>query len=66
MKKILAGLEQGRTIGQYDTHSRDNYRWQWDFRWNDTLEVVNAKSIYALRRKGGEIDITISDKIVKY
>mgnify|MGYP003655824138 FL=1 len=63
MQKIKEQLEKGRTISQYPT-GRNGYSEY--FRWDDTLEVVNCKSVWALRRKGFEIKINISDKIVKY
>jgi|TARA_R110001592_G_scaffold42314_1_gene137425 hypothetical protein len=62
MEKIKKGLELGRTISQYPT-GRSGYSEY--FRWDDTLEVVNCKSVWALRRKGYEVKINISNKIVK-
>ena len=66
MEKILEGLKKGRTIGQYDTHGHTHYRNQWYFRWNDNLEVVNAKSLWALKRKGIDVPVSQETKIVKY
>jgi len=63
MEKIKKGLESGRTISQYPT---GQYGYTEYFRWDDTLEVVNCRSVAALRRKGYEVKINISDKIVKY
>ena len=63
MNKILIELAKGRTISQYPTQLKGYTEY---LRWDDTLEVVNCKSIVALKRKGYKIDITISDKIVKY
>jgi hypothetical protein len=63
MEKIKKGLENGRTISQYPTgRIRTSTAY---FRWDDTLEVVNCKSVWALKRKGYEVIINISDKIVK-
>lgn len=66
MDKILEGLKNGRTIGQYNTHGETNYRNQWYFRWNDNLEVVNCKSLWALRRKGTDVAVSQQSEIVKY
>jgi hypothetical protein len=62
MEKIKKGLENGRTISQYPTGLTGYTEY---FRWDDTLEVVNCKSVWALRRKGYEVIINISDKIVR-
>tara|TARA_R110000824_G_scaffold382522_1_gene575732 strand:+ start:303 stop:497 length:195 start_codon:yes stop_codon:yes gene_type:complete len=63
MEKIKEGILKGRTISQYPT---GQYGYTEYFRWDDTLEVVNCKSVWALRKKGFEVPIKISDKIVKY
>ena len=68
MEKIKKGLELGRTISQYSKNTSaysEKYGYSWMFRWDDTLEVVNCKSVWALKRKGYEVKINISDKIVK-
>jgi hypothetical protein len=62
MKKIQEQLEKGRTISQYPTGHAGYSEY---FRWDDTKEVVNCKSIWALKRRGVEINIPISSEIIK-
>lgn len=62
MEKIKEEILKGRTISQYPT-GKIGYNSY--FRWDDNFEVVNSKSVWALKRKGFEITIKISDKIIK-
>tara|TARA_R100000742_G_C4276812_1_gene98148 strand:+ start:1310 stop:1501 length:192 start_codon:yes stop_codon:yes gene_type:complete len=63
MKKIQEGLNLGRTISQYPTGN--SYGYSSYFRWDDTKEVVNSKSVLALKRRGLEINIPIVSEIVR-
>ena len=65
MKKIKEQLEKGRTITQYTTALVSSPRYNYYFRWDDTKEVVNCKSIWALKRRGVEINIPIVSEIIK-
>jgi|TARA_R110000796_G_scaffold65936_9_gene152115 hypothetical protein len=65
MKKIQEQLEKGRTISQYPTAQVTNPRYNYYFRWDDSKLVVNCKSIWALKRRGVEINIPIVSEIIK-
>tara|TARA_R110002126_G_scaffold31012_2_gene100485 strand:- start:218 stop:409 length:192 start_codon:yes stop_codon:yes gene_type:complete len=63
MDKIKKQLELGRTISQYPTGN--SYGYGEYYRWDDTKEVVNSKSICALKRREVEINIPIVSEIIK-
>jgi hypothetical protein len=63
MKNIQIELLKGRTISQYPTG--DNYGYSSYYRWDDTKEVVNSKSIIALNRKNILLNLPISNTIIK-
>ena len=65
MLEILKQLEKGRTISQYPTHQFTHPRYSAMYRWDDSKEVVNCKSICALKRRGVEINIPIVSEIIK-
>tara|TARA_R110000751_G_scaffold110844_1_gene208579 strand:+ start:186 stop:383 length:198 start_codon:yes stop_codon:yes gene_type:complete len=65
MDKIKKQLELGRTISQYPTGN--SYGYSEYYRWDDTKEVVNSKSVWALKRKGLiPMELPISNQIIKY
>ena len=63
MKNLLKQLELGRTFSQYPTDKHLDSRYRYD----DTKEVINAKSVSALIRKGhlSWDDIVIKNEIIK-
>ena len=65
MEKIQEQLEKGRTISQYPTRQWPHPRYNAMYRWDDSKEVVNLKSICALKRRGVEINIPIVSEIIK-
>ena len=65
MEKIKKGLESGRTISQYPTGNIYGYGEY--YRWDDTKEVVNSKSIVALKKRGILPQcLKVSSQIIKY
>lgn len=65
MKNLLIELNKGRTFSQYPTSKGniDSY-----YRFDDTKEVINCKSVLALIRRGilSWDDIIISNEIINY
>jgi hypothetical protein len=55
-------LAKGRTIGQYPT---GQYGITEMLRFDDTKEVINCKTVMALRDKGLDIKIVIKEQIIK-
>tara|TARA_R110002020_G_scaffold240290_2_gene453031 strand:+ start:3743 stop:3940 length:198 start_codon:yes stop_codon:yes gene_type:complete len=65
MKKIQEQLDKGRTISQYPTGNVYGYGEY--YRWDDTKEVVNMKSIVALKKRGILPQcLPVSSQIIKY
>ena len=52
MKKLQSELKKGRTFSQYNNISGLNKMSNSRFMWDDTKEVINAKSVIALKRAG--------------
>ena len=63
MEKIRKELELGRTISQYPTG--DTYGYDSMLRWDDTKQVVNSRSVFALQNKGYKINIPIKTQVIK-
>lgn len=65
MKKILEELKKGRTISQYPTGNVYGYGEY--YRWDDSKQVVNMKSIVALKKRGILPEVLkVSSQIIKY
>tara|TARA_R110002153_G_scaffold7929_4_gene34994 strand:+ start:3078 stop:3275 length:198 start_codon:yes stop_codon:yes gene_type:complete len=65
MEKIKLQLQKGRTISQYPTGN--SYGYGEYYRWDDTKEVVNSKSVWGLKKKGFlPMELPISNLIIKY
>jgi len=64
MKNLLEGLQNGRKFSQYPTGNKNITSM---YRWDDTKEVINCKSVQALVRKKlySFDDVVISSEIVK-
>jgi len=63
MNNLLKGLENKRTFSQYPTGKKNITSM---YRWDDTKEVINCKSVVALVKKGilKFSDISIKEQIV--
>ena len=61
MKKIQEELEKGRTFSQYNNISGLNKMSNSRYMWDDNKEVINSKSVIALKRKGVINEISIKN-----
>lgn len=60
--ELYKELAKGRTIGQYPT---GQYGITEMLRFDDTKEVINCKTVMALKDKGLDIKIVIKEQIIK-
>lgn len=61
MKNLIEQLAKGKTFSQYGFAGDKNCFYRWD----DTLEIINTKSVVALRRKGLIGKIQILPNVIK-
>jgi hypothetical protein len=52
MKNLQSELKKGRTFSQYNNIAGLNKMSNSRFMWDDTKEVINSKSVIALKRAG--------------